>query len=147
MFKRRPQKEYNIGKYTHIEDPKQIEEIRKIVHMLDEGEHIRIVARQHRFFPGGSPITPNIIFSTDRKIIIRNPMLFGWREHVEYYPYKKITTTNLVQGRFTSSIEITAPGMATSLGINRIGIINAIPKEDAKEIISMIRKNDGNKRH
>jgi hypothetical protein len=48
--------------------------------MLNANEEVFVVARQSRLKPGGSKLTPNVVFATDRRIIIRDPSMLGLRE-------------------------------------------------------------------
>jgi hypothetical protein len=66
---------------THITDD-DLEEISKITEMLNPDEKVLLVARQSRIKPGGSLHTPNIIYATDRRIIIRDPYMLGIKENV-----------------------------------------------------------------
>ena len=93
---------------------KEKEEVQKIADMLNEGEKVLCVARQARAKPGGSMTTPNTIFATDRRLIIRNPTMLGMRENVEDYYYDKITNIKVEKGVFSSTLVITAPGMGTA---------------------------------
>jgi hypothetical protein len=119
-------------------------EVAKIQGFLDPGEQVLLVARQSRIRPGGSVTTPNIIFATDRKLIVRNPMMLGLRESVEVVPYAEITSINLKKGVFSSEIMITAPGLTTELGrffkLTRHGVagIPAIPEEKARKLIDVV---------
>ena len=117
-------------------------EIEKIAEYLDGSEKVLLVAIQARWLPGGSPITPNTIFATNQKIIIRNPMFLGLREHIDYYYYKDIINIKCIKGYFTSSLHITAPGMATSArtGDNEDGVIRAINKDIAVQIQQLAKK-------
>jgi hypothetical protein len=67
---------------THITDGDDLEEISKITEMLNPDEKVLLVARQSRIKPGGSLHTPNIIYATDRRIIIRDPYMLGIKENV-----------------------------------------------------------------
>ena len=127
----------------------QNKEISKISEYLDQSEKILIMSRQDRWYPGGSPVTPNTIFVTDRKIIIRNPMLLGLREHVDYYNYEDIVNIKHVQGYFTSSLVITTAGMGTAArrDDNEDGIIKGIPKEDAIKIQKIVREMSNGKKN
>ena len=60
---------------TDVADTDDLEEIKKISHMLNPNEEVFVVARQSRFKPGGSKFTPNIVFGTDRRIIIKDPSM------------------------------------------------------------------------
>jgi hypothetical protein len=52
---------------TDITDKDDLEEIKKICHMLNPNE-VFVVARQSRLKPGGSKFTPNVVFATDRRL-------------------------------------------------------------------------------
>ena len=65
----------------------ETEEIRKIKHRLDSDEKVEILAKQLRIHPGGSATSPNIIFITNKRIIIKNPSLLGARENYESITY------------------------------------------------------------
>ena len=58
--------------------------------MLNANEEVFVVARQSRLKPGGSKFTPNIIFATDRRIIIKDPSMSRLREQVIDFPYDMI---------------------------------------------------------
>jgi hypothetical protein len=63
---------------TDITDKDELEEIRKIANRLDQDEKVLFVAKQSRMKPGGSVLaTPNIVFATDKRVLIRNPTMLG----------------------------------------------------------------------
>jgi hypothetical protein len=118
--------------------------------MLNPYENVLIVARQSRFLPGGSYVTPNTIYATTRRIILRDPYMLGIKENVIDIPYDVITSVKLEKGLFTSAIRFEAPALVGSkkLGIikgivkgeNDIeGVIDAIPKRKAEDLIQVIR--------
>jgi hypothetical protein len=129
----------------------ELDEIKKIEDRLDSDEQVIIVARQSRFKPGGSLVTtPNIIFATSKRLILRNPTMLGLRENIEDYSYDKITNIKLEKGMFSSTLVITAPGMGTSARASNItgiiawgrkedGMIDAIPKDKAEQILKVVR--------
>ena len=122
------------------------DEIDKIRGYLEPDEQVLIVARQSRIRPGGSVTTPNIIFATDRKLIIRNPMMLGLRESVEVIPYAEITAIQLEKGVFSSEVRITAPGLTTELSkffkLTRHGVagIPAIPTDKAVKLVDIVKE-------
>lgn len=134
-----------------VSDKEELAEIYKIKDRLDSDEKVHIVARQSRIKPGSSiVVTPNIVFATDRRIIIRNPTMLGLRENFEDYSYDKITNIKLERGIFSSTLVITAPGMGTAArtglseglvawGRGEDGMIDAIPKEKAELILKLVR--------
>jgi hypothetical protein len=110
----------------------ETEEISKINHRLDSDEKVEIVAKQSRIHPGGSATSPDIIFITNKRIIIKNPSLLGARENYESITYDKITSIELENGIFSSEIDIYASGYA--------GEIEAIPKDKAEKIVSLVKE-------
>ncbi|MFL6392944.1 MAG: PH domain-containing protein, partial [Nitrososphaeraceae archaeon] len=88
----------NLITDTSITDKDDLEEIKKIAHMLNPNEEVFVVARQSRLKPGGSKLTPNVVFATDRRIIIKDPSMLGMREEVVDIPYDMITSIRLDKG-------------------------------------------------
>ena len=128
----------------------ELDEIQKIIHRLDPDEIVMVVAKQSRLKPGSSGFTPNTVFATNKRLIIRNPTMLGLRENVEDYSYDVLTTVKLERGIFSSSLIITAPGMGTAArpsnlsglvawGRHEDGMIDAIPKDKAEEILIIVR--------
>ena len=68
----------------------------------------------------GAKASPDTIFVTDRRLIIRNPSMLGRREKIESISYDKITSVELGKGLFSSEIKIKASGY--------VGKIDAIPR-------------------
>jgi hypothetical protein len=147
---------------TNITDKEDLEEIRKIANMLNPNEEVLVVARQSRLKPGGSKMTPNIVFGTDRRIIIKDPHMLGMREEIIDIPYDMITGVKLDKGIFSSSIIFKAPGLISSGRLRNMekvtgheddqnnnnismenGVITAIPKEKAEDLIEVIRNGMG----
>jgi PH (Pleckstrin Homology) domain-containing protein/putative oligomerization/nucleic acid binding protein len=142
---------------TDITDGEDLEEIKKICHMLNPNEEVFVVARQSRLKPGGSKFTPNVVFGTDRRIIIKDPCMLGLRENVVDIPYDMISSVRLDKGVFSSNVIFKAPGLISSgrrgkldkimegyentagLGGGEEGIITAIPKNKAEDLLEVIR--------
>ena len=80
---------------TDITDKEDLQEINEIAEMLNPNEEVFVVARQSRFKPGGSKFTPNVVFGTDRRIIIKDPSMLGLRENVVDIPYDMISSVRL----------------------------------------------------
>src|SRR5919108_3283599 len=142
------QKEYPLN--THLTDGDDLEEINKIKEMLNPDEKVLLVARQSRIKPGGSLHTPNIIYATDRRIIIRDPYMLGIKENVVDIPYDIITSIKLEKGLLSSTIRFKAPGLMSSTRLGMMdsivdgeddqgGIIEAIPKDKAEDLLEIIR--------
>jgi hypothetical protein len=135
---------------THITDSSDLEEISKVTEMLNPDEKVLLVARQSRIKPGGSLHTPNIIYATDRRIIIRDPYMLGIKENVVDIPYDIVTSVKLEKGLLSSTIRFKSPGLmsSTKLGMmdslidgedDQGGIIEAIPKDKAQDLLEIIR--------
>ena len=125
-------------------------EIRRIQDVLNPDENVIMVARQSRILPGGSYITPNIIYSTDKRLIIRNPYMLGIKENVIDIPYDVVTSIKLEKGLLSSTVRFEAPALVGSKKLGMIhgiihgnndheGVIQAIPKSKAADLIEVIR--------
>jgi Bacterial PH domain len=102
-----------------------------IKQMMDRGEQVQFVARQSKFRPGGSFITPDMIFVTNKRIIIRDPSLLGVRENIVSISYDKITSIEFEKGVFSYKIIIKAPGLTDE--------IEAISKNVAEQIMRHVK--------
>jgi predicted DNA-binding ArsR family transcriptional regulator len=149
--------------YSHdikksIIDKGDLEEINKISEILNPDEKVLLVARQSKIKPGGSYFTPNTIYATDRRLIIRDPYMLGLKANVVDIPYDIITSLKLEKGVLSSTIRFKAAGLmsSTKLGMmdsiiegedDQTGIIEAIPKDKAEDLLEIIRSgmNDGRK--
>lgn len=109
----------------------EFEQIGKIRHRLDNDEHVQFIARQSRHRPGGSFITPDTMFVTNKRIVIKDPSLLGVRENIVSVSYDKITSVELERGVFSSKIIIRAPGFADEM--------KAISKNVAEQIIQYVK--------
>ena len=140
-------------------DEGDLEDVGKIADMLNPDEKVLLVARQSKIKPGGSYFTPNTIYATDRRIIIRDPYMLGIKANVVDIPYDIITSLKLEKGLLSSTIRFKAPGLmsSTKLGMmdsiiegedDQTGIIEAIPKDKAEDLLEIIRSgmhDDGRK--
>jgi len=144
---------------TDIIDKEELEEIRRIANRLDQDEKVRLVAKQSRMKPGGSALaTPNIVFATDKRVIIRNPTMLGMRENIEDIPYDKMTSVKLEKGIFSSTVLIRAPGLSEMSRVSKSsgliawgrgedGQIDALSKDKGEQLFTIIREGiDGTKK-
>ena len=144
MFGKKKNKD-EIHHDTEITDKKALKEIEKIEDRLDDDEAVLEVAKQGRINPGATSLTtPNTIFATDKRLIIRNPTMLGARQNVEYFDYDKITNIKLEKGIFSSTIVLSYPGMDKLAGLltwgrEDDGEINGIPKDKAENILQIVR--------
>ena len=93
-FSSKKDKENSLTKKP-LTDNDDLDEINKITEMLNPDERVLLVARQSRLKPGGSHFTPNIIYATYRRIIIRDPYMLGIKENVIDIPYDIVTSIDL----------------------------------------------------
>jgi len=141
---------------TDITDKEDLVEIKEIAEMLNPNEEVFVVARQSRLKPGGSTFTPNVVFGTDRRIILKDPTMLGLRENVVDIPYDMISSVRIDKGVFSSNIIFKAPGLINSGRRGKLdkmmegygdtsgltdeeGIITAIPKNKAEDLLEVIR--------
>jgi hypothetical protein len=140
---------------TNITDKYDRDEIKKIAEMLNPNEEVFVVARQSRLKPGGSHFSPNIVFATDRRIIIKDPSMLGMREEVVDIPYDMITSIRLDKGVLSSNVIFRAPGLRSTGRLGMIEkltgneysdsgnsedtVITAIPKDKTQDVVEVIR--------
>ena len=104
------EKNEKLPSNTHLRDSDHLEEISKITEMLNPNEKVLLVARQSRIKPGGSLHTPNVIYATDRRIIIRDPYMLGIKENVVDIPYDIITSVKAREGATVIHNQIQSSG-------------------------------------
>lgn len=119
--------------------------------MLNPDEQVLLVAKQSRIKPGGSYMTPNIVYATDRRIIIRDPYMLGLKENIVDIPYDIITSVKLEKNILSSTIKFKAPGLVSSTGLGMMeeiidgqedeegGKIESISKKKAEDLVEIIR--------
>ena len=129
--------------------PDDVDEINKIKDHLEPGEKVLAIAKQSRFKPGGAFTSPNTVFATERRLIIRNPTMLGMRENVEDIPYDQITSVKIERGLFSSTLVIRSPGLSElsrlggdllAWGRGEDGAIDSLPKDQAERILLIIKK-------
>ena len=138
------------------------EEIEKIKDHVDSDDKVLLIAKQSKYKPGGAVLSGgDTIYATNKKIIIRNPTMFGLRESVEEIPYDQITSVKLEKGLFSATVVIRSPGLSEMSRISKSsgliawgrgeeGQIDAIPKDKAEKLVQIIKekmedvKNDKN---
>lgn len=104
-------------------DDDGLQEVKKIHEMLNPNEEVLVVARQSRIKPGGSAVTPNIIFATNKRIIIKDPYMMGIKENIVDIPYDVVTSVKLEKGLLSSTIRFEAPAL---IGSKKLGMIDGI---------------------
>ena len=117
---------------TDITDKDELEEIQRIANRLVKDEKVIFVAKQSRFKPGGSKGSPDTLFVTSQRLIVRNPSMMGMRENFSSVNYDRISSLNVKKGFFSSTLKIMAEGFA--------GDIDAVDKGKAEKIMSYIEE-------
>ncbi len=121
--------------------------------MLNSDEKVLLVATQSRIKSGGSAFSPNTIYATDRRIILRDPKMLGLKAEIIDIPYNFITNAHVEKGLLSATVTFNAPGLFNPSVSNRIpgierlhvdergenGVIDAIPKKKADELVEIIR--------
>ena len=125
-------------------------EISEVKNTIDSDEKVLYVVKQLRNIPGGAILSsPNSIIATDKKLIIRNPTMFGFRENIEEILYEEITSVKLENGLLSSTIVLRVPGLSElgrlssellAWGKGEDGAIDAVPKKKAKRLVQIIRE-------
>ncbi len=106
----------------------------RIDKMLTEGEKVLINADQSRMMPGGSIATPNSIYVTNKRIIFRNPRMWGLKIDLMDYAYEDLANVELHKGIFTTEIELTPRFNSEKVKLP------AVSKDVAEELFGAIRK-------
>jgi hypothetical protein len=70
-------------------------EIGRIQDVLNPNENVIIVAHQSRILPGGSYVTPNTIYATEKRLIIRDPYMLGIKENLIDIPMTLLQVLSL----------------------------------------------------
>jgi hypothetical protein len=105
-----------------------------ILEQLMDGEQILFIARQSRYAPGGSLITPNSVYITNRRVLYRNPKLFGLKKSFIDVDYRDISNIRLNQGIFSTEIFLKSRFLSDQIKLP------AVDKKDAKQIGAYIQK-------
>jgi len=151
IYKKSPPKGKTINelKKSVGYSPDDEREINNILDQLDFDEKVLLVAKQSRLRPGGALTSPNTVFATDRRLIIRNPTMLGMRENIEDIPYDQITSVKIERGMFSSTILIRSPGLSElsrlsdsllAWGRGEDGSIDSLDTDKAEELLLIIKK-------
>ncbi len=139
----------DIGMSEKLIDNKN--EIKKIKKYLDQDERILFVTRQDKEKQTRSVTNTNMIFATDKRIIVRNATTFGIKNCIKDMPYDNINSLKLQEGVLSSAIVFNGAGFAElntisqaslqrAWGIEEETTIDSIPKKDAKEFVNILRE-------
>ena len=78
-------KKEDVPLKTDLTDKGDLDEIKKIAERLETDEKVLLVAKQSRGKPGGSLVTPNTIFATDKRLLMRSQFIRAPPERGGYW--------------------------------------------------------------
>lgn len=102
--------------------------------MLGEGEEVLLIAQQSRIYPGGSIVTPNNVYVTNRRVIYRNPSMLGIKKEFLDFAFRDLANVQEHKGLFTTEIELVPRFEGDSV------LLPAVKKKIAEEMFGLIRK-------
>ncbi|MGI0044191.1 MAG: PH domain-containing protein [Nitrososphaeraceae archaeon] len=138
------------GNSIEHHDRSNLDEISSMQKMLSKGEKIMAITLQPRMLPGSCFVTPNIIYATNRRIIIVDPHVPDFKGGKVSIPYNTMTSLKLEEGPYsTLAIKFESPTLINTMGLGKIhGIaggknrnertIDAIPRTKAEELMNAI---------
>ncbi|MGH9953765.1 MAG: PH domain-containing protein, partial [Nitrososphaeraceae archaeon] len=138
------------GNSIEHHDRSNLDEIRSLQKMLRKGEKVVAITFQPRMLPGSCYVTPNIIYATNRRIIIVDPHVPDFQGGKVSIPYNIMTSIKLEEGPYaTLAIKFESPTLINTMGLGKIhGIaggknrnertIDAIPRTKAEELMNAI---------
>jgi len=105
-----------------------------IKELLMDEEEILFIARQSRVRPGGSLVTPNSVYVTNRRVLWRNPKFLGLKKDYVDVDYRDISNIRLKKGVFSTKILLKSRFLSEEIELP------AINKKDAAQIGAYIQK-------
>ncbi|MBU7015385.1 MAG: PH domain-containing protein [Theionarchaea archaeon] len=115
------------GIFTGLE----IEVPRDIKDVLIPGEHVLHAVRQARL---EQALTPDSIFVTTHRIVVRRPTTLGLRRNITDYRYSDMANTRIEKGIINSSIHIEMRFMSEDC------VLRGIPNKSASQIFRTIEE-------
>lgn len=133
-----------------IKDEGDLYRITEISGMLDVDEKVLLVIAQSKIRLVGLPFSSNIIYATDRRIILRDISLHGLKENNIGIPYTIITDIAHKPGFISSSIKLKVNRMRGENGLTILGqyevtgneiewIIEHLPNGKAVRLVKIVR--------
>lgn len=117
--------------YRYSEGRENMSQIEK---MLGTNEEVLLEATQSRIFPGGSIVTPNNVYVTNRRVIFRNPWMLGLKKEFKDFSYRDLANVIQHRGVFTTEIELVPRFEGDKV------MLPAVKKGIAEEMFALIRK-------
>jgi Bacterial PH domain len=101
--------------------------------MMQFDEKILMRLHQSRIRPGGSIITPNTVFITNRRIILKDPRWLGLKADIEDIAYQDISNIRLNPGIFSTEIILKSRFLSDEIALP------AVSKQKAREVMDIIQ--------
>ena len=133
-----------------IKDEGDLHRITEISGMLEVDEKVLLVIAQSKIRLVGLPFSSNIIYATDRRIILRDISLHGLKENNIGIPYTIITDIAHKEGFISSRVKLKVNRMQGVNGLTAIGqygvtgndlewIIEHLPNGKAVRLVKIVR--------
>ena len=127
------------------------DEIKKIKKYLDSDERILYVTKIDKEKQAPSATYANLMFATDKRIIIVNNTGFGSKNIIQDMTYDSINSITLQEGPLQSSLVFNGAGFAEVDAMSQASlqrawaiedetILDSIPSTDAKKFVNILRK-------
>lgn len=130
--------EYRYG-YTEVEDYLLEKESGLILDGITEGDSIVHISRQKKI--SGTVISPSVIITTLKNIIIINRWAGGVKSDITYIPYSNIASVRISNGVLLSSLFIRVKGSASGAETIRgrtEGMIRGLKRAEAERIFKHV---------
>ena len=125
-------------------------EIKKIKKYLEKDEKVLFVTRQDKESKVLFANNENLIFATNKRIILVNNTKFGTKDLIKDLPYDSISSLTLLEDSLLSTIVFNGAGFAEvntmsqaslqrAWGIEEETILSSILNNDAKEFVHILR--------
>jgi hypothetical protein len=132
--------------FKPITDEGDLYKINEISGMLEVDETILLVIRQSKIRFVGFRFSPNVIYATDRRLILRNNSLLGLKEDVIGIPYTTITNVSQENTFISTSVrrvqddnQFRALSQTETPEGENEWLIEHIPKSKAANLVLIIK--------
>jgi hypothetical protein len=136
--------------FKPITDEGDLYKINEISGMLEVDETILLVIRQSRISLVGFRFSPNVIYATDRRVILRDNSILGLKEDIVGIPYTTITdvfqentfissSVRLSLRRIQNDNRLNAPSQFETTESENELLIEHIPRSKADNLIRLIK--------
>jgi hypothetical protein len=136
--------------FKPITDEGDLYKINEISGMLEVDETILLVIRQSKIRFVGFRFSPNVIYATDRRLILRNNSLLGLKEDIIGIPYTSITNVFQENTFISTSVRLSLRQVQDDNQLSALNqtetpegenewLIEHIPKNKAANLVLIIK--------